>query len=133
MSDIEKRVRYLYMYYLKEGVEDQNHIINYILDDIGSTIDNVKLIQSIFKEDNTELTEEQQNNILEDAKELEEQGYFDQDSYVNILENYLEKDEAFSVKKAYEYMEHLKYDPDSDLYIDLDDTEMFESYINKEE
>ena len=63
---------------------------------------------------------------------MEEQGYFDPDSYVNILENYLEKDETFSVKKAYEYMEHLKYDPDSELYNELDDTEMFESYINKE-
>ena len=116
MSDTEKRIRYLYMYYLKEGITDKNHIMNYILDDIGSTVDNVKLVQSIFKEDNTELSEEQQANILEDAKELEEQGYFDPDSYVNILENYLEKDETFSVKKAFEYMGHLKYDPDSELY-----------------
>lgn len=131
MSDTEKRIRYLYMYYLKEGIADKNHIMNYILDDIGSTVDNVKLVQSIFKEDNTELSEEQQANILEDAKELEEQGYFDPDSYVNILENYLEKDETFSVKKAFEYMGHLKYDPDSELYDELDDTEVFESYIKE--
>ena len=131
MSDTEKRIRYLYMYYLKEGITDKNHIMNYILDDIGSTVDNVKLVQSIFKEDNTELSEEQQANILEDAKELEEQGYFDPDSYVNILENYLEKDETFSVKKAFEYMGHLKYDPDSELYDELDDTEVFESYIKE--
>lgn len=131
MSDIEKRIRYLYMYYLKEGITDEAHIMNYILDDIGSTVDNVKLIQSIFKEDSTELSEEQQANILEDAKELEEQGYFDPDSYVNILENYLEKDETFSVKKAFDYMNHLKYDPDSELYDELDDTEVFESYIKE--
>lgn len=131
MSDIEKRVRYLYMYYLKEQVTDKAHIMNNILDDIGNTIENVKLIQSIFKEDNIDLTDEQKETLLHAAKELEEQGYFDEDSYVNILENYLEKDETFSVKKAYEYMEHLKYDPDSKLYDELDDTEAFESYIKE--
>ena len=71
MEDIEKRVRYLYMYYLKEQVTDKAHIMNNILDDIGNTIENVKLIQNIFKEDTIDLTKEQQDSILQDAKELE--------------------------------------------------------------
>ena len=32
-------------------------------------------------------------------------------------------------KKAFEYMEYLKYSSDSELYQDLDDTEMLESYV----
>lgn len=131
MENIEYRVRHLYMYYLKEGIEDKAHIMNAILDDIGNTIENVKLIQSIFKEDKIDLTDEQKASLLEAAKELEEQGYFDQDSYVVILEDFLDKNEKFSVRKAFDYLEDLKYSPDSELYIDLDDTEMLESYMKE--
>lgn len=129
MPDIEKRVRYLYMYYLKEQVTDKAHIMNNILDDIGNTIENVKLIQSIFKEDNNDLTEDQKELLFHAAKELEEQGYFDEDSYTVILEDALDQNIKFSVRKAFDYLEHLKYDTDSELYNDLDDTDMFESYI----
>ena len=129
MEDIEKRVRYLYMYYLKEQVTDKAHIMNNILDDIGNTIENVKLVQSIFKEDNNDLTEDQKELLFHAAKELEEQGYFDEDSYTVILEDALDQNIKFSVRKAFDHLEHLKYDTDSELYDDLDDTDMFESYI----
>lgn len=131
MEDVEYRVRHLYMYYLKEQVTDKAHIMNNILDDIGNTIENVKLIQSIFKEDATDLTEDQKELLSHAAKELEEQGYFDEDSYVVILEDALDQNIKFSVKKAFDYLEHLKYDTDSELYDDLDDTEVFESYIKE--
>lgn len=131
MEDIEKRVRYLYMYYLKEQVTDKAHIMNNILDDIGNTIENVKLVQSIFKEDNNDLTEDQKELLFHAAKELEEQGYFDEDSYTVILEDALDQNIKFSVRKAFDYLEHLKYDTDSELYDDLDDTDMFESYIKE--
>ena len=133
MSDIEKRIRHLYMYYLKEGIKDKSSLMNYILDDIEQTEDNVKLIQSIFKEDDIELTNEQENSLLNDAKELYEFGYFDEDSFVVILENYLNKNEKFSVKKAYDYLNHLKFDPDSELYEDSDDTDIYESYLKEQE
>ena len=131
MEDIENRVRYLYMYYLKEQVTDKAHVMNYILDDIGNTVENVKLIQSIFKEDATDLTEDQKELLLNSAKVLEDQGYFDEDSYVTILEDALEQNIKFSVRQAFDYLNHLKFDPDSELYDDLDDTDIFESYIKE--
>ena len=85
------------MYYLKEQVTDKNHIMNYILEDIGNTVDNVKLIQYVFEEDNEELVDSIKESLIEDAKELEEAGYFDEDSFVTILENYLDNNQTFSV------------------------------------
>lgn len=134
VTELQKRVGGLYIYYLTEEITDENKIRAYIIEALKNEGYEADLISKMFDKwlslKDQDISDEMKNDILEAEKETYENYQVSNEDIRYILEDPIDRGEMFSIEKAFEYFWEIlnngEYAEDEE---DYEDDEMFESYI----